>query len=732
MNSEIPEVVDFFSRFDFCVATMSTGAIVFGTEIDLADLETTDLDQFECSFSDFLKSLDPSYIARFCYRSSISHDIKEDNSRYHAVQNLGYVKNVLYLLIEVHPSPISQAIDIIKKKFKKSHSFDQFISNIFTSIQMDFLKEFGLSRHTLPFKAFQSLLPKSLGYIQRLPYGIDLGEHIVGCVRLTKQTVYPVDLLTLATIKDQFQLPYGITVTVMNSSAQASETTIRKHVQQAEGMGNDSISASKYSKAQDSLEKIALDGGRILRVEFVVTFARKSESEIRDMAKQVCGILKIIGEPYFETIGAEPTWLATLPGNLQHVPFLETDEAVTCYIPILSRGDVASKQVKTKRSLVLHRRDESLGYMDLFNPQYDSYSVNIFGSSGSGKSVLANMLTRAVLNDPFTTMIKLDVGGSHSKETRALNGKEYLLSIDQPTGINPFSYLKKADHTPEMVQILSAFIETLTKEEGEAFFSKEMKADIELALNAYSVSRPNKPSLDEFLHRFSGQIPRAKLLGRWTGGGVYGNAFKEIPKNEDNRYCQLHYYNFAKISQALDGDFAQGGLAAVMSAFNFEMLFERRNRRFVFLADEVPVFIKRAFDFFSLSIANIRKNGDAFITIAQRSDHVVVDGNTSILDNSPSKFIFSVDGDRDLFSKRLNIPLFEVQKIEELRRKQGSFSEVYHLDQFGSRVYRIQLSPEEYWSYTSKKEDRDKYDLIKQAIPNLSEKEIIKCLSYSE
>ncbi len=108
---------------------------------------------------------------------------------------------------------------------------------------------------------------------------------------------------------------------------------------------------------------------------------------------------------------------------------------------------------------------------------------------------------------------------------------------------------------------------------------------------------------------------------------------------------------------------------------------------------------------------------------------MVVNGNTSILDNSPSKFIFTVDGNPDAFKKRTGFSEEEVLQIKNLKRVQGEFSEVFYKDQIGGRVFRIILSPEEYWSYTSKREDKDKIQKLMEFIPNLTLREAITCLS---
>lgn len=308
------------------------------------------------------------------------------------------------------------------------------------------------------------------------------------------------------------------------------------------------------------------------------------------------------------------------------------------------------------------------------------------------------------------------------------------MNLNEPTGINPFNVIIELGPTKEAVQILAAFMEVLILEEGESKLSKTMKSDLERAILYYAENFTKDLSLNDF-YKKSENLPRKELFQRWVGSGVYGNAFAV----EDNSHSkklqldqQLTYFNFSKISQALDPDYAQGGLAAVMAQFNLEMLKkDQHKKKIVFIADETPFFIKKCFSFFNLSIANVRKEGHGFITVAQKSAHVVVDQDSGILDNSPNRIYFSLDGDDDSFMGRNQLTTESVQKIKNLKRQQGEFSECLLKDNQGEKVLKIRLNSQEYWAYTSKDEDRRKYNELKKACPHLSLQEIVKCLSFA-
>lgn len=561
-----------------------------------------------------------------------------------------------------------------------------------------------------------------------------VGEQYIGHSKLVNQGDKDLNVLDFARFKDSIKTPFKYQLTIKNSAPYISEVKARKKSKEAAGF-NDKIGQSKQEEADHVLEKVSLHGARIISVESQFQLARSNHETLLLDLKAISDNFRKFGTFYTENVGNLECFRSFGPGSLQHDPFDEMDYVVPAYVPMSSYGHPFLKRKSSPSILHLLRRDGSLDGYDAFDPSLDSYSSCIFGPPGSGKSLLTNLITRAIYNDPNTVITKIDVGGSHSNETKLLGGTEFVLNLNEPCGFNPFSILKKQKASSNVIRVLATYIETLIKEENETTLSKDMKSSIEKSILYYADKNPKNPSVDDYFETCSEHIPRLNLLSRWTNRGVYANACKENPKFQDN-FSRLKYYNFSNISQSIDPDFAQGGLAAIMAQFNFDMEFNRNGKRFVFIADEVPVFIKRCFAFFHLSIANIRKLGDAFIIIAQRSSDVVVDGDEGILNNSPSKFLYGIDGDMKKFQSRNSLTDEDIEKIQSLKRVQGQFSDVLYSvrnssTQGYSKIFRIVVTSEEYWSMTTKKEDHIKIEKLMEAVPGLSRMEAIKCLSAS-
>lgn len=713
------KIIETSKSSDLLIHTLENGTLLAGFEVDLFDEELFGKENTEEMLLSLLKDLPLGRTLRIYFKSEYSNTVESDHSRTESLKTIGFVKNRAFIFLEKSPK-----LDL-KYLFSKKRT-----DSVLTDFNL--LKDSGIKVKPLEKKEIEDLFPQIQNEIHHQFQSVDLGSSVVSILRLTKQSEFGMNFESLSHLKDTLPLPFMICCAIQAVPQAEAETFLRRRSKQ-NSIGSDLNENRKFEEAQNDLEDISLNGSKLYRFEWQCLLERSAEEFLRSDREEVKKRLESIGEIYIESVGALNSLKSFYLGENPHYSLLEKDSTLISYMPLVTRGDEKSTQNIMKRSLPLHRRDESLSYVNIFDPRYESFSWCIFGRPGTGKSVLTNAITRALIYDPQVKVIKIDVGGSHSRETEMLGGVEKTLNLNEPTGINPFRVIYELGPTKEALQILASFLEVLILEEGESKLSKTMKSDLEKSILQYSEIRSENLNLSDFYNTIS-DIPRKDLLRRWVGTGVYGNAFlsNENQVDQERLNHQLTYFNFSKISQALDPDYAQGGLAAVMAQFNLDMLKKSEHKKkIVFIADETPFFIKKCFSFFNLSIANVRKEGHGFITVAQKSSHVVIDGDTGILDNSPNRIYFSHDGDEEGFISRNQLSDESVHKIKSLQRKQGSFSECLLKDNFGERVLKIRLSAKEYWAYTSKDEDRRKYFELKNACPSLTTEEVLKCLSLS-
>lgn len=769
---------------------LENDVLIAGFEVDLFDSIRPEL--FKEHLKEILKDLPTNIMMRVYLKAEFENLVSKNNSRFKAIEEIGFINHKAFIFLELIPSAFN-----FRKKENNAVNLKTYLSP---------LENMGSQLKPLNETEIIDLLPQFPKETDHRFQTMDQGKVCSSILRLKNLPEHELSLLTLSKAKDSLSVPYTICVSLIAMPQAQAETYLRRRSKQ-NSQASDIVEDRKLSEAQNALEGVLLEGERLFHMEWLCYLERDSEQKLRRDREAFRKSLSKIGEIYIESVGALNSLKAFYPGEAQHFTLLEKDGAVPLYMPMLSDGEPDSQKLLTNHSLLLHRRDESLTSLNFFDPRYQSYSWLILGQTGLGKSVFVNTLTRALMSDPNIQIIKIDVGGSHSKETEMLGGVEKTLSLNEPTGLNPFHILTDLGPTKEAIQILTAFLEVLILEEGETKLSKTMKSQLEHCVFFYADTKPASPSLQDFFD-VTPDIPRKNLLSRWVNNGVYGNAFAVGEKPSKARPCgldsadsrpdlrssRLLYYNFSKISQALDPDYAQGGLAAVMAEFNYQMLIKSAtnpqsqtpkanspslrdgtlkaqhnesrgarqaglrtgdantengisnssrdcqsqtpkanasSRRLVFVADETPFFIQKCFNFFNLSIANIRKEGHGFVTIAQKSSHLIVGGDTGIIDNSPQRVVFSIDGDREEFGKRLHLSEDSIQLIESLQRKNGAFAECFFQDPRGERVLRLRLSSEEYFSYSSKEEDKQKFKEIKAMLPSLTTKEIIQCLALS-
>lgn len=690
-----------------------------GFTIEHCDLESNNSADFAERLTLVLKALNPNVLGRVhlkCYNSTF---VSKENFRSEAIDKLGYKSKRVYFYINHLPN----AFD-----FQNLKSF--FASGIKNTKEVDALLDIQSSFKSAGFKV-QPLHENSIEHL--FEYNFELSKNLksietpfdsIGVIRLTKQNPSELDLRSLNRFLNSLT-DYEISVSFRRLAEAHSKLLLEKRLKQQRSHSDISsktqtLETEKYLKSQ--FER----GIQLFETEFLIIINRTTEELLLKELQNIVLSLHSYADFKIETYGVAESYIASHPASEQHVTLLESDETLPMMLPLFFESDVVERH--SSRSLTLFRSDKTVSNFDLFDPKFSCFNSIIVGTSGKGKSVLTGLLTRALLTDPNISVIKVDVGGSHSKECSLLSGTEYALKLDEPSGINPFAVLKTKTSDSEKIAILSKFLSVLIQENGESSFTKELRSQIEDSISAYLGSNPEIPNIDDFFNS-SKDFPRKNLLKRWVTGGLYESAFKTFNTSESHK-PRLRYYNFSQVFQASDPEFAQAGIAAVLAQFNIDCI-EAKGKRLVLICDETPFFIKSCFDFFKFSTANVRKYGHAVILISQLSTDLIVGGDSGIIENSPQRFLFSVDGSTIDYQRRFNLSDVQIESIKNLKSFPKVVSQVYlQLGEKG-KTLSILITPEEYWSLTSSQPDQVKLNDLMKAVPGLKLNEAISCLSLS-
>jgi len=721
----IPVLASIEKVNDISIWHTTDGKSGIGFEISPCDLECDDHVKYHEKLFNLIRNLDPNILGRIKLSVSNEHDFRDNTSRKEAISTIGYTQKSVQLYLEICSEP-----EIVKKakSFLLKETQDKDLKALIEVYEI--VKKSGLKIKPLNDQDIYNLFLNTKLIWQKCSSSICNGYEHTGIIRLIKPSTEVISEESLAKIYNFIPKPFNIHLSFQKVDAAKIKIELERKLKQANSNTtlnptNDLLKESTISTITDAVK----NGSHFFNYEFILTLERSNEAHLLSDLKQSLNALNSFADFQIESFGATPNFLSTLVGNSQHLPLKEIDEVLPLFMPVWFFGE--SENTKSnKKSLMLHRSDRSLFDFDLFNSNYSVFNSLIIGTSGKGKSVLTGLLTQALLNDPQVSVIKLDVGGSHSKECELLKGTEFKLQLNSPSGINPFLITLNTNISDsEKIGILSRFLMVLIQEQGEFNFSKDLRSQIENNVQCY-LAKAQNPSLQEF-YDLTLDFPRRNLLRRWVLGGVYESAFADVPNSLPKLdSTRLRYFNFSQVFQASDPEFAQAGLAAVLAQFNVETLVNK-DKRIVLICDETPFFIKSCFDFFKFSTANVRKFGHAVILITQLSTDLIVNGDTGLIENSPQRFLFSLDGDINAYQSRFNLTSDQITSIKSLKSIPKEFSEVLLQTSDTGRKLKIQITPQEYWALTSSKEDQKKLEKLRNHMPELSLKEAIQCLSIA-
>ena len=688
---------------------------------------------FEGLLDSFLKSLSQNVRGRISLFQEFSRKCPLSFARSKAVQEIGFLR-ALGLIHFEHKAKISFR-EALKKDFLKKQEFlTKRLSEIYESLDEGFLNRI----EARPFSAscFADLYSLHTP-LEITSLGLKSAKSLLGVLKLKNSGNYPLSLKSLALALEQAPKPLGFHIAFEKMSPAQGEKILKsKSREEAEGRGQ--VSFEKYQNTQKALSDVELTGEELFHYEAHLSLPRLSEARLRrDMAESLKA-LSPLGEWSFESFGAYPSLSALSPGGRLHYRLMEKSSVLKCFFPCFRFGaefvgdresgsgksqennNEKSRLPAATRSFVYHRRDFSLDSLNPFSLDYSNHTGVIIGKSGRGKSVFANLLTRSLFHDEKASIFLVDVRGSHKKTVRDLGGRICNIDIENSSGLNP---MKNLNPSKESIEILSHFIEKLCLEEGELSLPMDERTDLENELVKFS-NRGGEKTLDGFYK--ASRHSRKKKLARWIKGSLNESIFSPKEDIVENR---LVYFNFENIGTASNSHIAKAVISAVMAEFSFKLINKQADEKFILTADETPFFIKNCFNTFSLLSKNVRKLNGSLILIAQNSKDLILNHDTSLIDNSEFKILFSYDGEERGFREAFSLTKEEFQILKNIRTEKGRFSQFLLKDSLGSKVGFLRLSRDEYILSNTEPEFLHKIQKL-QALLSIPERKALEVMRY--
>lgn len=418
-------------------------------------------------------------------------------------------------------------------------------------------------------------------------------------------------------------------------------------------------SENAYYQAENLLDEIGTDIKALFDCEFYFLLRAKTKSELDSLTDMTLNDFKGKNATLFvEEKGLSYLYQSLVPGvpaSFKRRIQLPSD-FVSYLIPfqrdyILPNGmELKSRSVKSV-------------FVDVFSEGALNYNCLITGSSGQGKSMLANKLLMHGLSLGTKAMI-LDLGNSFYKNA-LYHGGVVLSQKFNPLQFKNPRYLKEF--------VLAVMDEKLGKREEGRLFEV--------------VSNANITSIDQFL---------AMLEEHFSGISYY---FKEIRDFFTDEVLPLNNFNYCDFS------FFPESLKAPLIIYMIEY-FKNLQGRKIFVFDECWHLLSKNADYIAECFRTFRKHQASAIAISQNLDDFSGSQlGRVIIQNTYFKFLFKqalvesefIDGT----SKNL---------LDQIQSKKGVYSEFLYFTEINKKPLRFYPSLLEYNLFTSDRGDLNQFE----------------------
>lgn len=458
-----------------------------------------------------------------------------------------------------------------------------------------------------------------------------------------------------------------------------------------------------------------------------------SVEELQESKKLVtASMAQIDATVKVETAGAAQIWYGGIPGNAAEFPMNDTfktfAEVACCFLALETnyRSDPPDQGIR-----FCDRIGAVPVYLDLFDrPRIAGTTSNmgmlIAGASGGGKSMTMNHIVRS-LYDQDAHCVIVDIGGSYKGLCELVKGRYLSHEEKNPFSFNPFWLGSEKRLDTEKKETLKALLITLWKQENEDFNRAEYVA-LSNALEGYYL----------YLRQNSGMFACFNTFYEYLE-----NEYVEVVKSQRIKERNFDFDNFLYVLRPFYGDGEFGYL------LNATERLDLLQERFVVVEldniSEHPIlFTVVTMTLMSLFISKIRrlagvrkvliideawkaltKNGMASFAqyawktirkfngvpavVSQEIDDLISSPivKETIVANSDIKILMDMRKFANKFDKiQDTLGLSEKAKAILLSVNKNDREIFIDLGGKVSRVFRNELSPEEYFAYTTEGKER--------------------------
>jgi type IV secretory pathway VirB4 component len=422
-------------------------------------------------------------------------------------------------------------------------------------------------------------------------------------------------------------------------------------------------SENAFQQAETLLEDVTMDQKALFRAEMFLILRAETKNDLDIETDRILYDFKGMGAILFvEERGLSFFYQCLVPGlPASFKRAIDVPSDCLSYMIPFHRDFVMDKGLK------LHSRKGNEVYFDLFSPEALNYNVLITGSSGQGKSMMANKLLWEELASHRKAMV-LDLGNSFAKNAKFHGG--VILS----ERFNPYQF-KNPRYLKEF--ILAVMDERISKrEEGRLY-----ETIVEIVQN------PDIKSFNDLL---------IELEKTFEGIGFYFNEIAEYFTDEIYELNDFTYCDFSLYPDAMK---------APLIIYLIEY-FKHLEGEKIFIFDECWHLLLKNADYIAECFRTFRKHKASAVAISQNMDDFSsTQLGRVIIQNTYYKFLF-----RQSLNNSEFIDSHAKEILDSVQSIKGEYSEFLLLTDLIRKPLRFYPTPLEYQVMTSAREDNEQFE----------------------
>lgn len=478
-----------------------------------------------------------------------------------------------------------------------------------------------------------------------------------------------------------------------------------------------------------------------VRAHFNVLAWSDNPDELKDIKNRVSSALvQMEASPHLETVGAAQIWWSCIPGNAADLPsnemFDNFAETAACFFNMETSYRSSVSPVGLRLGDRLSGRPLNVDISD--EPVRLGITSNrnkfILGPSGSGKSFFCNAMVRTYY-EQGTHVVLVDVGHSYRGLCNLVNGYYFTYTEADPIRFNPF-FLSQGDVLDtEKRESIKTLLLALWKKDDETFNRSEYVA-LSNALQLYFDRLDNNKDIFpcfntfyEFLQEdFTKVLVNDRVKEKDFDIDNFLFVLRPFYKGGEFDYLlnateQLDLLNERFIVFELDNIKDHPILFPIVTIIIMEVFISKMRklkgvRKMILIEEAWKALMKEGFaEYIKYLFKTVRKFFGEAIVVTQEVEDIISSPvvKQAIINNSDCKILLDQSKYQNKFDDIQNLLaltdkekslVLSINKDNDPKRK---YKEVFiGLGSTVSKVYRTEVSLEEYLAYTTEESEKIK------------------------